>query len=155
MSDYATRSFWLGTDYTPGPALDGDRSVDVAIIGGGFTGLWTAYFLKRAAPALRIAVLERETVGYGASGRNGGFAMTLLNRGLHDMVQAFGESAAREAHRAAAASVDGIGTFTREHRVECHYEKNGLLAVASDPSQIRRIEAEYRSAERLGLDGFR
>lgn len=155
MSDYATRSFWLENGYTPGAPLDGDRSVDVAIIGGGFTGLWTAYFLKRADPGLRIAVVEREVVGYGASGRNGGFAMTLLNRGLHDMVHAFGDGAARDAHRAAAASVDGIGAFTREHAVDCHYEKNGLLCVASDPSQIPRIEAEYRTAERLGLSGFR
>jgi glycine/D-amino acid oxidase-like deaminating enzyme len=155
MSDYATRSFWLEDEYSPGAALDGDRSVDVAVIGGGFTGLWTAYFLKRAEPALRIALLERDVVGYGASGRNGGFAMTLLNRGLHDMVQAFGDDAARAAHRAAAASVDGIGAFTREHRVDCHYEKNGLLCVASDASQIRRIESEYHQAERLGLEGFR
>ncbi len=155
MSDYATRSFWLEDAYAPGAALDGDRSVDVAIVGGGFTGFWTAYFLKRAEPGLRIALLEREVVGYGASGRNGGFAMTLLNRGLHDMVQAFGDSATRDAHRAAAASVDGIGAFTREHAVECHYEKNGLIAVASDPSQGPRIEAEYREAERLGLAGFR
>ena len=155
MSDFASRSFWLEDAYTAGPALEGDRSVDVAIIGGGFTGLWTAYFLKRAEPALRIALLEQEVVGYGASGRNGGFAMTLLNRGLHDMVRAFGDDATRAAHRAAAASVDGIGAFTREHRVECHYEKNGLLCVASDPSQIPRIEAEYHDAERLGLTGFR
>src|SRR5438552_12306627 len=153
MSDFASRSFWLEDPYTPGPALDGDCSVDVAIVGGGFTGLWTAYFLKRAEPALRIAVVEQEVVGYGASGRNGGFAMTLLNRGLHDMVRAFGDDATRAAHRAAAASVDGIGAFTREHRVECHYEKNGLLCVASDPTQIPRIEAEYHDAERLGLAG--
>ncbi|MBI3767093.1 MAG: FAD-dependent oxidoreductase [Deltaproteobacteria bacterium] len=155
MSDYATRSFWLEDEYSPGASLDGDRSVDVAVIGGGFTGLWTAYFLKRAEPALRITLLEREVVGYGASGRNGGFAMTLLNRGLHDMVRAFGDDATRAAHRAAAASVDGIGAFTRAHRVDCHYEKNGLLCVASDASQIPRIEAEYRQAERLGLEGFR
>jgi glycine/D-amino acid oxidase-like deaminating enzyme len=154
MSDYATRSFWLEDDYSPGPPLDGDRSVDVAIIGGGFTGLWTAYFLKRAQPSLRVAVVEREVVGYGASGRNGGFAMTLLNRGLNDMVQAFGDAATRDAHRAAAASVDGIGAFARDHAVDCHYEKNGLIALASDPSQIARIEAEYRHAERLGLSGF-
>ena len=155
MSDYATRSFWLEDDYSPGPPLDGDRSVDVAIIGGGFTGLWTAYFLKRAEPSLRIALVEREVIGYGASGRNGGFAMTLLNRGLNDMVQAFGDTATRDAHRAAAASVDGIGAFARDHAVDCHYEKNGLVALASDPSQIARIEAEYRHAERLGLSGFR
>jgi glycine/D-amino acid oxidase-like deaminating enzyme len=100
-------------------------------------------------------VIERDVVGYGASGRNGGFAMTLLNRGLNDMVQAFGDDATRDAHRAAAASVDGIGAFAREHGVDCHYEKNGLLCLASDASQVPRIEAEFRQAERLGLEGFR
>jgi glycine/D-amino acid oxidase-like deaminating enzyme len=154
MSDYTTRSFWLETAYTPGASLAGDRSADVAIVGGGFTGLWTAYFLKRAEPQLRIAVVEREVVGYGASGRNGGFAMTLLNRGLADMVKAFGDDAARAAHRAAAASVDGVGAFAAEHGVDCHYEKNGLMCLASDPSQVPRIEAEYREAQRLGLEGF-
>jgi glycine/D-amino acid oxidase-like deaminating enzyme len=155
MSDYKTRSFWLEDPYEPGAPLAGDVSVDVAIIGGGFTGLWTAYFLKRADPGLRIAVIERDVVGYGASGRNGGFAMTLLNRGLNDMVKAFGDDATRTAHRAAAASVDGIGAFVAEHAVECHYERNGLLCLASDASQVPRIEAEYRQAERLGLAGFR
>ena len=154
MTDYATRSFWLETAYEPGPPVGGDLDVDVAIIGGGFTGLWTAYFLKRAEPALRVAVVERDVVGFGASGRNGGFAMTLFGRGLQDMVQAFGDEATRNAHRAAASAVDGIGAFASEHEVDCHYEKTGLLCLASDASQVPRIEAEHRQAERLGLAGF-
>ena len=76
---YTQKSYWLNTygPYTPNEPLRGDLAVDIAIIGGGYTGLATAYFLKRAEPALRVAVLEGEVVGYGASGRNGGFAMTL------------------------------------------------------------------------------
>lgn len=155
MSDYATRSFWLESEYTPGAALRGDHSVDVAIVGGGFTGLWAAYSLKRAEPGLRVAVIERDVIGYGASGRNGGFAMTLLHRGLDDMVQAFGDDATRDAHRAVAGAVDGIGAFAAEHGIDCHYEKNGIVTLASDASQMPRVEAEFRQAERLGLSGFR
>ena len=73
MSDFATRSFWLEDEYVPGPPLAGDRSVDVAIIGAGFTGLWTAYYLKRNRPDTRVIVLEREVAGYGPSGRDGGW----------------------------------------------------------------------------------
>ena len=77
-------SLWLDTygAYSPSPPLDHDHDVDVAIVGGGFTGMATAYELKQAEPALRIAVLEAKTVGYGASGRNGSFAMTVVGLGF-------------------------------------------------------------------------
>lgn len=80
-TDFATKSFWLGNDeYTAGPSLEGDLEVDVAIVGAGFTGLSTAFHLHKADPSLRIAILESEVVGYGASGRNAGFSMTKVNR---------------------------------------------------------------------------
>ncbi|HEX3724379.1 MAG TPA: FAD-dependent oxidoreductase, partial [Nitrolancea sp.] len=74
--EYRRYSFWLescGDDLTPRPALDGSIDVDVAILGAGFTGLWTAYYLKKRDPSLKIAVVEREIAGFGASGRNGGW----------------------------------------------------------------------------------
>jgi glycine/D-amino acid oxidase-like deaminating enzyme len=79
--DYRHVSFWL--DSLPEPVLpraplDGDADADVAIVGAGFSGLWTAYYLKRLRPALRVAVLEAEVAGYGASGRNGGWCVGLL-----------------------------------------------------------------------------
>jgi len=86
MSDFATRSFWLGRQpYSPGQRLAGSRQADLVIVGGGFTGLWTAIHLKDADPALDVAVLEAEVVGYGASGRNGGFAMTMVGRNIADL----------------------------------------------------------------------
>jgi len=63
--------------------LQGDRRCDVAIVGGGFTGLWTAFHLTRTDPTLDVVVLEAHSTGFGASGRNGGFAMTLLDMSLH------------------------------------------------------------------------
>jgi glycine/D-amino acid oxidase-like deaminating enzyme len=156
MADFASRSFWLEADpYTPGPPLAGDVTVDVAVIGGGFTGLWAAHFLLQAQPSLKLAVLESEVVGYGASGRNGGFAMTLLSRSLSDLVQAFGPQAARAAHDAVARSVNAIGQFSAVHGVACDYAKNGFIGVASDESQIARIDADRRAAEQLGIEDIR
>jgi glycine/D-amino acid oxidase-like deaminating enzyme len=135
MADFAGRSFWLEADpYVPGPPQAGDVGVDIAIIGGGFTGLWAAHFLLRAEPALKVAVIEREVVGYGASGRNGGFAMTLLSRSLHDLVQTFGTEPARAAHEAVVRSIDAIGQFCAAYKVTCDYEKNGFIGVALDDS---------------------
>jgi len=152
MTDFASRSFWLEADpYTPAPSLVGDVSADVAIVGAGFTGLWTAHFLLHADPALKIVVVERDVVGYGASGRNGGFAMTLLSRSLHDLVQSFGADAARAAHTAVAHSIDAMGRFSAEYGVACDYEKTGFIGVAADDSQVPRIEADRRAAEALGL----
>lgn len=156
MIDFASRSFWLEMEpYTPGPPLAGDVTVNVAIIGGGFTGLWTAHFLLQAQPALKVAVVERAVVGYGASGRNGGFAMTRLSRSLHDLVNQFGVEAARSAHDAAARSIDDIGRFCAAHGVACDYEKTGFIGVAADDSQIPRVEADRRAAEALGLEDVR
>src|SRR3972149_4270914 len=91
-SHYRTRSFWheVAPAYEPAPPLEGDRRADVAIIGGGYTGLWTAYHLKAEQPSLEVAVLEQEVCGYGASGRNGGFAITLLGRFLAGFEAPFG-----------------------------------------------------------------
>ncbi|MFN3335779.1 MAG: NAD(P)/FAD-dependent oxidoreductase, partial [Caldilinea sp.] len=94
-SQYADVSFWLATApaYQPSAPLQGTVEVDVAIVGGGFTGLSTAYHLLRADPGLKVAVLEREIVGYGASGRNGSFAMTLMGLGIDVMALLKGKQA--------------------------------------------------------------
>jgi len=80
MGDYRSLSLWfdqLDEPLQPRPGLRGDTTVDVAIVGGGFTGLWTAYYLQASDPSLRIAVLESEIAGFGASGRNGGWCSAL------------------------------------------------------------------------------
>src|SRR3989304_5998622 len=97
--DYEEKSFWLATagPYKESPPLDGDTHVDVAVVGGGFCGLSTSYYLKRADPALRVAVLEDKVVGYGASGRNAGFAMTLMGLTLDVTSWRFGKEKAKQA----------------------------------------------------------
>ncbi len=93
MADYEEKSYWLASSpYEESPPLDGSTKVDVAIVGAGFCGLSTAFYLKRADPSLRVAVLEEKVVGYGASGRNAGFAMTLLGLTLEATAWRFGSA---------------------------------------------------------------
>ena len=108
------RSMWLETygPYTPGPALLEEIEVDVAIVGGGFTGLMTAYELRRADPGLSVAVLEAREIGYGSSGRNGSFAMTVVGLGFSGtaMVQGQGlPGAGPPLHDAGGGRVVGAG----------------------------------------------
>lgn len=153
---HGSRIWWLETvQRAPRPPLRGDLDVDVAIIGGGFTGLWTAYHLLSEDAACRVALLEREEIAYGASGRNGGFAMTLLDMSLAHLRRNHGDDAARAAHDAVAASVDEIGDTIARHAIDCEWVKGGLLVVATNRGQLARVEADLTTAEALGLEGFR
>jgi glycine/D-amino acid oxidase-like deaminating enzyme len=156
-SHYRTRSFWheVAPSYEPAPPLEGDRRADVAIIGGGYTGLWTAYHLKTEQPSLEVAVLEQEVAGYGASGRNGGFAMTLLARSLDDLKAQFGPTEALEAHKAVVAAVDGIGRFAKENGVDCDYEKNGIITVSTTAWQDAIIENDVKAAQEMGVQDIK
>lgn len=152
---YGSAIYWLETSHRdPSPSLVGRAEVDVAIIGGGFTGLWTAYHLSEADPGLRLAVVESETIGFGASGRNGGFAMTLLDMSLALLRRNHGDEAARAAHMAVAESVEEIGaTITREG-IDCEWAHGGLMVVATNPGQLDRIRGDREAAAALGLEGF-
>jgi glycine/D-amino acid oxidase-like deaminating enzyme len=150
---WRTRAYWLeqAGPYEPAEPLRGDLHVDVAIVGGGYTGLWAAHFLKAADPSLDIALLEQEVVGYGASGRNGGFAMTVVDYSLHHLLTHYGRERARAAHNAIARSVVEIGEFADKHGMDCEYELTGFLAVAASPGQVSRVRLDLQAAERLGL----
>jgi glycine/D-amino acid oxidase-like deaminating enzyme len=156
MIDYTQKSFWLNTygPYTPNPELLGDASVDVAIIGGGFTGLSTAYFLRKVEPALNVAVLEGEVVGFGASGRNGGFAMTLF--GLEPAVTAmlFGQQRTVEAHRYCERSVDLVRDLVREHTMQSDWEYPGFLRIATSPGYVHRIQHDLELLTKMGITGI-
>src|SRR5688500_14663669 len=109
IKDYATYSFWLetcGDDLTPRPALDGTVDVDVAILGAGYTGLWTAYYLLERDPSLQVAILEKEIAGFGASGRNGGGLGNRFPVGLRRMAELFGRQAAIDLQAALNTVVD-------------------------------------------------
>jgi glycine/D-amino acid oxidase-like deaminating enzyme len=138
-------SFWLHTlgPVTPRPALPGNRWADVAIVGGGYTGLWTAYYLAKAAPHLTVVVLEAEYCGFGASGRNGGWASGLFPVGEAKLARRYGAGRAAAMHAALAGAVDEVGRVAADEGIDCHYAKGGTISLARSPAQLRRA----RSAE--------
>ncbi len=156
VGSYGSSIYWHETAaHEPRPALGERLEVDVAVVGGGYTGLWTAYHLLDADPGLRIAVLEGEEIGFGASGRNGGFAMTLLDMSLAHLRRNHGDERARAAHAAVAASVDEIGAAIARHGIDCEWVKGGLMVVATNHAQLERVEADLAAADALDLPGFR
>src|SRR5262249_43408697 len=153
MDNFTEKSFWLSSrPYKPGSRLDGSIRADVTIIGGGFTGLSSAYYLRRERPDMRVVVLESEVVGYGASGRNGGFAMTLFGLTLEATALRFGREKAAQAHRYMLAAVDHVGELVRENGIECDYERTGLLVVATSKAWEKRLRKEVELAHSLGLE---
>jgi glycine/D-amino acid oxidase-like deaminating enzyme len=155
MGDYQSRSFWLGRrPYTPNPPLRGDLTVDIVIIGGGFTGLWSAIQLKDADPCVDIAVLEQKVVGYGASGRNGGFAMTMVERNIAQLVRRVGPEQARAQHLAMVDALRELAAFAAAESIDADISNPGVLTVSNGPEQDVRIRNDIEAAENLGLTDF-
>ncbi|MBA3235576.1 MAG: FAD-dependent oxidoreductase [Chloroflexi bacterium] len=129
-------SYWLRGEARPaGPALDEDTTADVAIVGGGFTGLWTAPALTDADPGIRVVVLESEIVAFGASGRNGGFCEASLTHGLANGIRHFPDELERlEAE--GIANLDALVEFTRTHGIDCDLEETGTLSLADQAYQV-------------------
>ena len=151
---YRQLSLWWDTlpgPLQPRPALDGDLDVDVAIVGAGYTGLWTARYLVRTDPQLRIAVLEAQVAGFGASGRNGGWCSALFATSEAKLAAQHGPDAARRMRTAMQETVDEVGRAAREEGIDCHYAKGGTVVVARDPAQVARARAEVSEARRLGV----
>jgi glycine/D-amino acid oxidase-like deaminating enzyme len=145
--------YWWDTEgVEPGPPLQGTERADVCIVGGGYTGLWTAWFLKQAQPSLEIAVVERSWAGSGASGHNAGYAMTVLDMSLHHLVQRRGPERAAAAHEAVATSVVEIGEFCDQHGIDAEYERNGFAGVAVNDGQMWRLERDLEAARRIGAE---
>ncbi len=124
---------------------------DVVIIGGGFSGLWTAYYLIKADPALRITVIEREFCGFGASGRNGGWAVGELAGPLEWYAKRSTHSEAVRLNRAVFDTVDEIGRVAEAEGIDCHYAKGGTIRVARNKPQAHRQRDEIAHARRWGM----
>lgn len=150
------KSFWLDTygEYLPEPPLEGEAKVDIAIIGGGFGGLATAYELKQAEPGLEIAVLEAQTVGYGASGRNGSFAMTVVGLGFGTTAMLRGKEFLKKAHNYMERAVDGLDEFIQREKLDCDRLRPGFLRVATTPGYIKRLQHEVDLMKELGFSGI-
>jgi glycine/D-amino acid oxidase-like deaminating enzyme len=154
MRDYSTYSFWLedvGEPLTPRPSLPGSTDVDVAILGAGCSGLWSAYYLLLHDPALRIAVVEKEIAGFGASGRNGGWCSPNFPLSAGALEKRFGSGAARALMLAMRGSVDEVGRVCAEETIDAQFHKGGVLTLARGAHQLPVIRSAYAAYERLGL----
>lgn len=166
MADYRELSFWFdslpatGTgeteadDLRPRPALARDLDVDVAIVGGGLTGLWTAYYLSSAEPNLRIAVLEKHIAGFGASGRNGGWCSALFPASTASLSRRHGRDAAIAMRQAMIDTVDEVGRVSSAEGIDCDFVKGGTVSLARGTAQLAAARAEVDDAGRWGVDNL-
>ena len=154
--DYRSRSFWLddvaagGDELARRAPLPGARDVDVAIVGAGYTGLWTAHYLLDRDPTLRIAVLEKEIAGFGASGRNGGWCSALFPASMGKIAAMSSRAGAIAMRRAMYDSVDEVGNVAAKHGIECDYDKGGTLSLIRSRAQLARAKATLEEARAWG-----
>jgi glycine/D-amino acid oxidase-like deaminating enzyme len=153
---YRELSYWhetAGDAFKPRPTLEssGERSVDVAIVGGGFTGLWTAYYLARSEPGMRIVVLEAETAGFGASGRNGGWCSALYPVSLTTLGARYGTEQACRQYRAMQHTVTEVGRVISEDGLAADWSFGGTLTLARSAAQLDRARAELAEAREFGF----
>ena len=137
---YRGLSFWHDSlpegSLVPRAPLSGDRDTDVAIVGGGLTGLWTAWYLQEHDPALTIVVLEKEIAGFGASGRNGGWCSALFPRSTASLERTHGRDAALDMRRAMVTTVDEVGRAATQAGIDADYAKGGTIGYARSRVQL-------------------
>ncbi|MEI5582709.1 MULTISPECIES: NAD(P)/FAD-dependent oxidoreductase [unclassified Agromyces] len=161
QATYREASFWLDDlavrgldDLRPRTALRADARFDVCLIGGGLTALWTAYALVAADPGLRIAVLEREIAGFGASGRNGGWCSALFPRSAASLERLHGREAAVAMRRAMIDTVDEVGRVVGAEGIDCDFDQGGTVLFARDDVQRAAARADVAEAGAFGVDAF-
>lgn len=159
--DYSSVSFWFdslvksGIDsLSPRASLAGDHQVDVVIVGAGLTGLWTAYYLQARDPLLRIAVVEKHIAGFGASGRNGGWASALFPASTRSLARRHGREAAVALRRAMVDSVAEVGRVAAAESIDCDFLQGGTLSIAHTPVQLSAARAEVAEAALWGVDAL-
>jgi len=151
---YEDYSYWLedaGELLVPRQAMQRSEDVDVAILGGGYTGLWAAYYLLRNNPGLKVTVVEREIAGYGASGRNGGWCSPRFPVSASVMAKRWGADAARAVLLALQAAVDEIRAVSEREGIDACFRSAGTVLVARGAHQLPALRAAYAAYERLGL----
>ena len=155
MAANAPVSHWYPQAPDLRPALPGDRDADVCIVGAGYTGLWTAYYLKQLDPALRITVLEARFAGFGASGRNGGWLSGLPPGNREVLAAEHGRDAVLAWQRALNDAVDEVIAVAAREGIDADIVKGGNLEVARTPAQARRLRAEVDEEHRWGVADMR
>lgn len=140
--------------YQPGPeraALTEQVEADVAIVGAGYTGLWTAYYLLKAQPALRVVLVEREIVGFGASGRNGGWASAIFPIALSRVAQMYSHAGAMHLQSAMNETVDEVGRALALEGVDADFKKEGFISLARSSAHFTRVKGAVDASARFGL----
>ncbi|HEY5657082.1 MAG TPA: FAD-binding oxidoreductase [Myxococcota bacterium] len=152
--DYRTLSFWhdsLPEPIEPRAPLEREEQVDVAIVGAGYTGLWTAYYLKALQPDIRVAVLESEFAGFGASGRNGGWCEGFTAGGDVALADTKQRPAALALQRAMFDTVDEVGRVAEREGIDCHFKKGGYLRLATSTPQLEDLREAMKFYREIGL----
>jgi glycine/D-amino acid oxidase-like deaminating enzyme len=145
-------SLWhqtAGGDFAPRPPLPGHIEADVAIVGAGYTGLWTAYYLHALDPSLRISIVEREIAGFGASGRNGGWCSALFPPASSGIARTYGLQAAVAVRRAMHESVVEVGRVAEAEGIDVHYARGGTISLARNEAQLTRARDLVKEERRL------
>jgi len=151
---YRSLSYWHDTlpgSLEPHTALESDIQADVAIVGAGYTGLWTAYYLRQLDPGLKIAILEAEIAGFGASGRNGGWCSAYLSGIDYWLDRPDTRTGAIRLQRLMFDAVREVGRVAAQETIDCHFEQSGSLEIAVNPGQLRRLQAELEYWRELGF----
>ena len=153
-ANFRPQSFWFSTldePVEPRAPLDGDAQFDVAIVGAGYTGLWAAYYLNQREPGFRIAVVEAEVAGFGASGRNGGWCAYHFS-GIEALLA---DSNTRERalalQRAMFDAVDEVGRASTAAGIDCDYAKGGVLVAGTSRPELERVRAGYDEMREYGF----
>jgi putative aminophosphonate oxidoreductase len=155
-SSSSHRSLWLEqvlAGEPSAPPLSGNVRADVAIIGGGYVGLWTALTIKQLEPSCDVAIVERDICGAGASGRNGGFVLTWWPK-FPTMRHLFGDGEAMRLVSASEGAIGAIGSFCAEHQIDAEFVQRGWLWTATSAAQMDSWEAVVSSAEQNGSAAF-
>ncbi|GAA4625514.1 NAD(P)/FAD-dependent oxidoreductase [Cellulomonas oligotrophica] len=135
---------------TPRPPLDGDTTADVVVVGGGYTGLWTAYYLLEADPSLDVLVVEQDVAGSGASGRNGGWCSALFPTSPDALARRHGPDAAREMRAAMRDTVVEVGGVAAAEQIGCDFAYGGTVTLARTAPQVDRVTREAAEGARWG-----
>jgi glycine/D-amino acid oxidase-like deaminating enzyme len=151
--EHTRLGYWIeeAGEVEPRPALSGDREADVLVVGGGYTGMWAAWYAKQLQPEARVVVLESEALcGHGPSGRNGGFCNAMWFS-LASMHERWGDAPALATARAAEEAVERIRAFCSEHEVDAWLRPAGYVQVSTTPAHDDSWECAVRACAELGV----